>query len=520
MAAIILMAAIGAWAISTDRISYVVTRGVSMNPVYHQDDLIFVVRADSYQIGQIAAYHGAVPGLKVLHRIVGGDPETGFVFKGDNNPANDGIKPTAKELIGSPVLLVPKGGKWLRPLLGPTGLGMLSFLFVGGGLATARTRREIPRGRRKKKVKAMARQGGSWTAVLAVAKSINRLPLGPRVLAIVSATAALVGVGLGVLGWMKPIVETHRAGAAPGQSMTFSYSASVPRSAAYDSTTVTSPDPVFRKLAHLVDVRMRYRGHAGTFDVTAELSDSSGWHTIQQLGSAKQFTGNTYDSTVRLDLDEFDRRAKQAATATGIGGSSPVTVTVTARVRASGQADFTAPVAFQLAPLQFVLSDRESLTVDTATAGKTVTVPREVWLLGIRAASARSWALLLMLAAIGGGLVIMLLVRRGTPLRNRQEIERRYPQLLVHVEPMPSPPGKPVVNVDNFPALVKLAEKYGQMILTWRRPDTDDFVVRDEGITYRYRVPLDEPTLQNVELINRPGAGSHRRKASSPSQVS
>jgi hypothetical protein len=105
-------------------------------------------------------------------------------------------------------------------------------------------------------------------------------------------------------------------------------------------------------------------------------------------------------------------------------------------------------------------------------------------------------------------------------VRTRAEIERRYARLLVHVEPMPSPPGKPVVNVDNFPALVKLAEKYGQMILTWRRPDADDFVVRDEGITYRYRVPLDEPTLQNVELISRPSAGSHRRKASSPSQVS
>jgi hypothetical protein len=72
-----------------------------------------------------------------------------------------------------------------------------------------------------------------------------------------------------------------------------------------------------------------------------------------------------------------------------------------------------------------------------------------------------------------------------------------------------------VVNVDNFPALVKLAERYGQMILTWRRPDADDFVVRDEGITYRYRIPLDEPVLQNVEHLNRPdSSGSHRRKAS------
>jgi hypothetical protein len=60
---------------------------------------------------------------------------------------------------------------------------------------------------------------------------------------------------------------------------------------------------------------------------------------------------------------------------------------------------------------------------------------------------------------------------------------------------MASPPGKPVVIVDTFPALVKLAEKYGQMILTWTRPDgADDFVVRDEGILYRYRIDPNVPT--------------------------
>ena len=34
MAAIILMAAIGAWAVGTGQVSYVVTNGVSMNPVF------------------------------------------------------------------------------------------------------------------------------------------------------------------------------------------------------------------------------------------------------------------------------------------------------------------------------------------------------------------------------------------------------------------------------------------------------------------------------------------------------
>src|ERR1700712_109865 len=116
------MTAIGAWADMTERVSYVVTDGVSMNPVYHQGDLVFVVKADSYHVGQIAAYHGSSPGLKVLHRIISGDDAIGFTFKGDNNESIDPLKPTADKLIGHAALLVPKGGIWLRPLFGPTGL--------------------------------------------------------------------------------------------------------------------------------------------------------------------------------------------------------------------------------------------------------------------------------------------------------------------------------------------------------------------------------------------------------------
>src|ERR1700712_1072388 len=113
------MTAIGAWADMTERVSYVVTDGVSMNPVYYQGDLVFVVKTDSYHVGQIAAYHGSSPGLKVLHRIISGDGTNGFAFKGDNNQSIDLLKPTADKLIGRAVLHVPKGGIWLKPMLGP-----------------------------------------------------------------------------------------------------------------------------------------------------------------------------------------------------------------------------------------------------------------------------------------------------------------------------------------------------------------------------------------------------------------
>lgn len=520
MAAILGMAAICAWAVTTEHISYTITHGVSMNPVYYQNDLIFVVKSPEYHIGEIAEYRTPRTGIEVLHRIIGGDPLNGFVFKGDNNQSTDTFTPTAGQIVGRALLHVPHGGVWLKPILSPTGLGMMGFLIISGGAAGTRTRREIPRGRRKKKVKAMSRQGGSWAMATAAIKIVERLPPILRAVVALIVVVASFGLALAVLGWMKPVTEVKKAAVGREQSMTFAYTAKVPQSAAYDGTTVTSPDPIFRKLANTVDLRIDYHGHPGSFDATAVLTNGSGWHTTLLLAPVKKFSGGDHAVDVALDLDALDERAKAAATAIGIQ-PGPVSIALTARVVAAGHPTFTAPLQLSLTPLQLTLgSGAASLSVKDSGATTAATrVLREIKLFGqtmMTATQARSYAVLLLLFALAGAGAIAFVARRDTPVRTRAEIERRHPQLLVHVEPMASPPGKPVVSVDNFPALVKLAERYGQMILTWSRPDADDFVVRDEGITYRYRVLFDEPTLENIEHIDRASsAGSHRRKASS-----
>ncbi|GIE94052.1 hypothetical protein Ari01nite_15170 [Paractinoplanes rishiriensis] len=521
MAVILGMAAIVAWAVMTARLSYVVTHGVSMNPVYYQGGLVFTVRADSYEVGQIVAYHGSSPGQRVLHRIIGGHGDTGFVLKGDNSQSVDPLKPTADELIGRAVLHIPKVGTWLEPLLGPSGLGVIGFLVVSGGAATARTRREIPRGRRKKRAKAMAPQGGSWAMAAAVLKAVGRLSTPLRVAAGGIAVAACSALVLGVLGWMKPVTYLEDAESGLSQSMAFSYTASVPRSAAYDGTTVTSPDPIFRKLTNQVKLGLSFRGYPGTFEVAARLTNGTGWHTTIPLSNSKRITGENHTTTVTLNLNDLDERAIAAAEAIGVP-PAPVAISITARVSAPGRNPFVAALQLNLTSLQLSLvNGASSLLVKDSAAEQPakIRVVREIKPFGysiMTAGQARSYAVLSALCALVGAVVLALIARRLVPLRTRTEIERRYSHLLVPVEPMASPPGKPVVNVDNFPALVRLSERYGQMILTWRRPDADDFVVRDEGITYRYRVPLEEPTLQNIEHINRPNSsGTHRRKASS-----
>lgn len=503
------MAAIGTWAVATGQITYVVTEGVSMNPVYYRGDLVFVVKASDYRIGEIAAYRPPGARVKVLHRIVAGDPRAGFAFKGDNNQSTDSFRPRADQVLGRAALHIPRGGVWLKPVLSPIGLGMMGFLIVSGGAAVPRNRRELPRGRRRKRVKAMARQGGPGAAAMTVVTAVRRMPARQQSLAFLVALLALSGLALGILGWMKPTV---RAAINPGQSMVFSYSASVPRSAAYDGTVAMAPDPIFRRLAQRVELRMQYRGQPGTFSADAAVSTGNGWHTTVPLITPSGFTGRSYTARITLDLRAIDARARAAAKAIGVAVDT-VTIAVSARVR--GATDFTAPLRLVMTPQALsLIGGAATLAVNSPDSESTTVVARRVGFL--TAAAARSWAVFLMIVAAGGAVAVFVLSRRSAGLRTRAEIERRYPQLLVHVEPMTSPPGKPVVNVDNFPALVRLAERYGQMILTWRRPDADDFVVRDEGITYRYRVLLEEPTLQNVELIDRPsGVGSHRRRAAS-----
>jgi hypothetical protein len=359
----------------------------------------------------------------------------------------------------------------------------------------------------------MSRQGSPLAAVIT---AVARMSLPLQAASVLVAVVGCLGVVLGVLGWMKPVLHQEAVvSAEPAQSMTFSYSAKVPESPAYDGTVVTSPDPIFRKVVKRVDLKMHYQGRPGTIAATASLANSSGWHTSMSLAAAKKFSGKTTDATVTLDLEALDDRAEEAADAIGITPNE-VMVAVKATVKTRTTEPFAATLKFQLDDLQLRLTNGEgSLVVRDVTAPAPDVVPRQIGSI-MTAAQARAYAVFLLLAAVVGAVAIALLARRKLPLRTRLEIERRFPGLLVPVEPMASPPGKPVVNVDNFPALVKLAERYGQMILTWRRPDADDFVVRDEGITYRYRVPLEEPTLHNVEHINRTNAtGSHRRKASS-----
>ncbi len=458
----------------------VVTHGVSMNPVYYQGDLVVVERAPSYQIGDIVAYHLPSNGEVVLHRIIGGDA-AGFQIKGDNNQSIDTTHPAADAIIGRAVLHVSQGGTWLKSLTSPPVLGAGTFALLATGGSTA-----FARHRRKKSAK-MSRHMTHRPRPL---PPIGALPLWWRFAAALMLAVGLLGSCIAAIAWST--TDTAAVG-TPNPSvaqMTFSYTAAVPPSAAYDGTTVTAPQPVFRKLTDGVDVHYAYQGNPGSVTVTAELSSQGGWRSSVALIPATAFPGNRYEDTVHLDLKAIDARAQAAAAATGIP-TGPVTIALTTRVHNATGDDFQPALKFNLTPLQLNLAGGPNDLTVTRT-GRSDTAPASPPAIGVAGvtvpvAAARVLSLIALAAAALAGTALVLFARRRAPRGETETIRRRYGSMLARVQPMPIPAGHRVIDVTTFPTLAKLADRYGLLVLHWARSDVETFIVQDENTTYRYR---------------------------------
>lgn len=467
--------------LASGQAAIVITHGVSMNPVYHQGDLVIVAREPAYSVGEIAAY--ALPGKDevALHRIIARNGDA-FTFKGDNNQSIDPFMPRSEELVGRAVLHIPQGGLWLQTLTSPPVLGVLAFALLAGGGTVATTRH-----RRKRRRVPMSRQtitGPTQHQVL------GSLPSALRVSAALAGLFAITGALLGAMAWAGPLEESSTSQVKSGIRMDFTYTADVGQSAAYDGTVANSPDPVFRKLTNTVDVHFTYHGDPGTLSVRADLSAPGGWHSTIPLTGAETHAGPGYRGKVTLDLKALEAKAAAASAATGLP-STPLSIVVTPQVKTSKGSDFQPGLKLNLTPLQLTLTGPpDTLTVnDNTTTERTATAPRTVGINGISisAIQARVISVVLLLAALATGSIILAFARRTVPANEAAAIRRRYAALLVRVHPMSAPQGRPIIDVTTFSTLAKLAERYGLLVLHWARSGVETFVVQDENITYRYR---------------------------------
>ena len=105
-----------------------IVSGESMEPTYYTGDLV-VSRCGPVEVGDVVVYNPPdVGGARVIHRIVGGNSEDGWVLQGDNNDFLDPWEPRDDRILGSAVLHLPHVGKFAAILLSP--LTWISLLVI------------------------------------------------------------------------------------------------------------------------------------------------------------------------------------------------------------------------------------------------------------------------------------------------------------------------------------------------------------------------------------------------------
>ena len=93
----------------------------SMIPTINPGDIILTTPAKNVtpKTGSVVAYVGRrFDGTAVgvfSHRIIGGDATSGFIVKGDHNPAPDTQRPKPEDITGVVIFVIPLIGRFLTP---------------------------------------------------------------------------------------------------------------------------------------------------------------------------------------------------------------------------------------------------------------------------------------------------------------------------------------------------------------------------------------------------------------------
>ena len=334
--------------------SYVITHGISMEPLIHADDLVLVRPADNYRVGQVVAYHSTLLHTVVLHRIIRIDGGHYF-FKGDNNNFIDPTHPTRALLIGTMWLHIAHGGALVTLLHQPWFAALLfgavaMFVLFGGG----QKRRRRDRGRRHDSGSRRARSLPPVTSFTphSVSRASDRQLFGACI------AGALVFAVLTVVAFVRPTHNTLTVRQPYTQTLRFGYHASVPPSPVYPSGTVRTGDPVYIQLVHQLTVTAAYRLTTtapyrlhGTIGIRATLSNTSGWSRSFWLARPTPFVGASARTSALIDLPRFQSLANRISAQIGGADGGSYSLAVTPRVqdrrndRGPADVDFLQPDA-------------------------------------------------------------------------------------------------------------------------------------------------------------------------------
>ncbi len=114
---------------------YIEVSGHSMDGTYKTGDLILTRDQDTYAKGDIVTFKVYDGAGQVIHRITGGNGDTGYTTQGDNNPDPDPWHPTDEEIVGKSWVRF-EGKAWVlhlpqRPWFVGAAAGLITLLVLG-----------------------------------------------------------------------------------------------------------------------------------------------------------------------------------------------------------------------------------------------------------------------------------------------------------------------------------------------------------------------------------------------------
>lgn len=88
--------------------SFVIVRGASMEPQFHNGDLLYARRSSSYRVGEVVLLRipGDRPGAGqfVVHRITAKTDDGRYITRGDNRSSEDDARPAPSDLVAKPMV--------------------------------------------------------------------------------------------------------------------------------------------------------------------------------------------------------------------------------------------------------------------------------------------------------------------------------------------------------------------------------------------------------------------------------
>mgnify|MGYP005856176843 CR=1 FL=1 len=500
--------------------SYIIVSGTSMEPTLHDGDLALLHAKPDYMTDDIIAF-GSSSGI-VIHRIVGGSAEEGYVVQGDNKNAPDPWQPKPDQILGKLWLHIPGAGRVVSYLRQPapfaTLVGGIALLALLGG---AKTRRRWRRGKRM--ANSADHDPGS-----------SMLPASPQQLAWLAAQLllGLAFAGTAFLLFRQPVeISRYVERLHYEHASAFDYTVQVEPSTLYPDGTVgpvtapppgatpTAAPPIYAKLARSLDLGFAYNLASSlpsqvSGEISADLRISAGkdgWSKTRELLPPTPFTGPTASARLSVNLapiwaliETIEKETEVQAGAYDLVILPKVHIVGTL---GSESIDEVYQPAFTVKLTRTLITPEPQLArSEPRSIGEAITSPAIVTLAGLsvevgaaRWASAGLAALLLLAAGLlaariflglGGDEVAKVRARHGSLIVTVQEAYLRSQR----------------IEVASMEDLARLADRDGRIILHQERgPEADVYFVHDGDLVYTYTVarPNEQATVNEEATVNK-----------------